>query len=171
MSVTYMNRSAKLSDCEKYRYELIREWPALDSTPAVAKAGYVVFCLLNPSTADAVEDDPTIKRCVDFVRRWGYSRLVVVNLFAFRATDPSELVRCPDPVGESNNQYILKNAKDAALFVAGWGTEGRRLNRHNVVLDMLRSSGVVMYSLGENGDGTPKHPLYLNKKTVPRPYR
>ena len=141
------------------------------STPNTAKEGQVAFCLLSPSTADAVEDDPTIRRCVGFAQQWGYSRLIVVNLFAFRATDPSELVKCPDPVGENNDTYILQNAGKAALFVAGWGTKGVMLNRHDAVLDMLSSRGVVVHTLGQNGDGTPKHPLYLSKQTVPRPYR
>lgn len=171
MNVTYTNRSAKLSDCGKYRYELIREWSVPGSTPNTAEEGQVAFCLLNPSTADAVEDDPTIRRCIGFAQQWGYSCVVVVNLFAFRTTDPGELVKCPDPVGESNERYILKNAKEAALFIAGWGTKGAILNRHNIVLDMLHSNGVVVHTLGQNGDGTPKHPLYLSKKTVLRPYR
>ena len=171
MNIRYINRSAKLSDCGEYRYELVREWSMSDSISNDAKEGQVVFCMLNPSTADAVEDDRTLKRCVGFAKKWGYSRLVVVNLFAFRATYPSELMRCPDPVGESNDKYILKNAKEASLFVVGWGTKGWRLNRHNVVLDMLRSSGVVMHSLRENRDGTPTHPLRLKGETVLRPYR
>ena len=171
MNVTYTNRSAKLSDCEKYRYELIREWSTSDFTLNNAKEGQLVFCLLNPSTADAVEDDQTLKRCVGFAQQWEYSRIVVVNLFAFRSTHPSELSKCPDPVGEDNDRYILKNAKAAAFFVAGWGTEGVMLNRQNAVLDMLRSNGVVVHTLGQNRGGTPKHPLRLNKKTAPRPYR
>ena len=141
------------------------------STPNTAKEGQVAFCLLNPSTADAVGDDPTIRRCVGFAQQWGYSRLVVVNLFAFRATNPSELVKCPDPVGERNDEYILKNASAGTSFIAGWGTKGVILNRHNVVLDMLHSNGVVVHTLGQNSDSTPKPPLYLSKKTVLRPYR
>ena len=171
MSVTYTNCSARLSDCGQYRYELIREWSISGSAPNAAKEGQVVFCLLNPSTADAVEDDPTIRRCVSFAQQWGYSRLVVVNLFAFRATDSGELSKCPNPLGEHNDGYILKNAEEAALFVAGWGTKGVMLNRHNTVLDMLRPNGVVVHSLGENGDDTPKHPLYLRKNIIPCPYR
>ena len=171
MNVTYTNRSAKLSDCGKYRYELIREWSTSGFAPEGAKKEQVVFCLLNPSTADSVEDDPTIRRCVSFAQGWGYSCLVVVNLFAFRATDPSELLKCPDPVGKRNDEYILKNAKEAALFVAGWGTKGVMLNRDNFVLDMLRSSRVAVHMLGQNRDGTPKHPLYLRGETVPGPYR
>ena len=171
MNITYTNRSAKLSDCKKYRYELIREWSRSDFAPNATKERQVVFCLLNPSTADAVEDDPTIKRCVGFTQEWGYSRMVVVNLFAFRATDSSELSKCPNPVGKSNNSYILKNAKEAALFVAGWGTKGRMLNRDNSVLNMLRSNSTVVHALGKNGDGTPKHPLRLKKSTVLSLYR
>ena len=142
-----------------------------DSTSNDAKEGQVVFCLLNPSTADAVKDDQTLKRCVGFAQQWGYSRLVVVNLFAFRATYPSELVRCPDPVGESNDQYILKNAKEAALFVAGWGSNGKLLNRHNLILDMLRSNSIDVHALGQNLDGTPTHPVRLSGETALCLYR
>ncbi len=171
MSITYTNRSAKLSDCGKYRYELIREWSTAELGPNTVKEGQVVFCLLNPSTADAVEDDPTIRRCVGFAQNWGYSRLVVVNLYAYRATDPAELLKCPDPVGESNDKYILKNAEEAALFVAGWGRKRKGLVRDNFVLDILRSSGIVVHALGVNADGTPKHPSRLKSESTPRSYR
>lgn len=171
MNITYTTRSAKLSDCEKYRYELIREWSTSDLTPNTAREGQVVFCLLNPSTADAVKDDQTLKRCVSFAQQWGYSRIVIVNLFAFRSTHPNELSKCPEPVGEYNDRYILKNAKEAALFIAGWGRNGNLLNRHNLILDMLRSNSIDVHALGQNRDGTPSHPVRLNGETAPCLYR
>ena len=170
MPITYTNSSAKISDCGKYRYELVREWSPSELAPNTVKEGQVVFCLLNPSTADAVEDDPTIRRCVGFAREWQYSRLVVVNLYAYRTPDPDELRECSDPVGANNDKYILKNAKEAAFFVVGWGRKRKGLVRDNFVLDILRSSGIVVHALGVNADGTPKHPLYLRKNADPRPY-
>ena len=170
MNIAYTNSSAKISDCGKYRYELIREWSTLDHAPSTVKEGQVVFCLLNPSTADAVNDDRTITRCVGFAQNWGYSRLVVVNLYAYRTPDPDELPQCSDPVGANNDKYILNNTKEAALFVAGWGRKRKGLVRDNFVLDILRSSGIVVHALGVNADGTPKHPLYLSKDANPRPY-
>lgn len=170
MDVTYTKSSAKLSDCGTYRYELIREWSMSDLASNSVKEGKVVFCLLNPSTADAVNDDRTITRCVGFAQNWGYSRLVVVNLYAYRTPDPDELLQCSDPVGANNDKYILNNTKEAALFVAGWGTKSPTPIRQNDVLDMLRSRGIVVHALGVNADGTPKHPSRLSGRTVPRPY-
>ncbi len=170
MNFKYTNSSAKISDCGTYRYELIREWSPSELAQNTVKEGKVVFCLLNPSKADAVKDDHTIRRCVGFAKEWGYSRLVVVNLYAHRAPDPKDLLRCSDPVGESNDKYISKNVEEADLFIAGWGRKRKGLVRDNFVLDILRSSGIVIKTLGVNADGTPKHPLYLRKKTNPRPY-
>ena len=170
MNITYTKSSAKISDCGKYRYELIREWSTSELAPNTVKEGQVVFCLLNPSTADAENDDRTITRCVGFAQNWGYSRIVVVNLYAYRTPDPDKLPECSDPVGEDNDHYILKNAKEAALFVVGWGRKRKGLVRDNFVLDILRSSGIVVQALGVNADGTPKHPSRLSGRTVPRPY-
>lgn len=170
MNIAYTNSSAKISDCGTYRYELIREWSTSELAPDTVKEGQVVFCLLNPSTADAVKDDRTITRCVGFAQDWEYSRLVVVNLYAYRTPNPDDLPNCSDPVGESNDKYILKYAKDAALFVVGWGTKIPTRIRQNDVLDMLRSYNIEVYALGVNDDGTPKHPSRLSKNAVPRPY-
>lgn len=170
MNVKYTNSSAGISECGTYRYELIREWSSSESAPNTVKDGQVVFCLLNPSTADAKEDDPTIRRCIGFAQEWSYSRLVLVNLYAYRATDPKKLLKCSDPVGDSNDKYILKNAKEADLFIAGWGRKRKGLVRDKFVLDILRSSGIFVQALGVNADGTPKHPSRLSKNAVPCPY-
>ena len=170
MNNKYTNSSAIITDCGKYRYELIREWSTSELAANNVNEGQVVFCLLNPSTADAKKDDRTITRCVGFAQNWGYSRMVVVNLYAYRATDPTELSTCPEPVGEDNDNYILKNVKEAALFIAGWGRKRKGLVRDDFVLDILRSSSIVVHALGVNADGTPKHPSRLNDEIVPRPY-
>ena len=170
MNNTYTKSSAKISDCEKYRYELVREWTRSSLAPNAAQEGQVVFCLLNPSRADAAKDDRTIKRCVGFAQNWGYSRIVVVNLYAYRTPYPAELPECSVSVGEDNDKYILKHAKEAALFVVGWGTKSPTPIRQNAVLDMLRSSGIIVQALGVNADGTPKHPSRLNDEIVPCAY-
>lgn len=170
MNNKYTNSSAVISDCGKYRYELVREWSTSELAPNTVNEGQVVFCLLNPSTADADKDDRTITRCVGFAQNWGYSRMVVVNLYAYRTPDPDKLPECSDPVGEDNDNYILKHAKEAALFVVGWGTKSPSPIRQNTVLDMLRSSGIIVQALGVNSDGTPKHPLYVRKETHLRTY-
>ncbi len=105
--------SAVLSPDGVYRYQLVREWDR--ARPRVA------FLMLNPSTADATQNDPTIRKCIAFARSWGCGSLEVVNLFAFRATDPRELGRCGarvDPVGAENDGYILAAARRASVVVA-----------------------------------------------------
>ena len=107
-------RRAVLSECGSYRYALTREW---------ADGKCVAWLMLNPSTADADIDDPTIRRCIGFARQWGYGRLVVVNLFALRATDPRVLVRNADPVGSKNDFYIAKAMKEAQEVICAWGCQ------------------------------------------------
>jgi hypothetical protein len=122
--------TAVLSDCGEYRYELRRTWGA-DDEPLVC------WVMLNPSTADADQDDPTIRRCISFSNRWGFGRLVVVNLFARRATDPKELLHGGDPVGSANDASTLAAALEADRVIAAWGAHGSFLNRAARVTDLL----------------------------------
>ena len=133
--------------------------------------GCVAFCMLNPSTADEKEDDRTITRCIDFARRWGFQGLLVVNLFAFRATKPAILKRATDPVGKENDAYLRKAAKEADLFVCAWGTNGKHQERDRAVLSMLREKGVDLHCLVTTVTGFPGHPLYLRGDTRPARYR
>lgn len=136
-----------------YRYTLIRTWDA--AGPRIA------FCLLNPSTANARRDDPTIRRCLGFARAWGYGSLEVVNCFALRATDPRELARAADPIGPANDAAIRRAARRAAMTVAGWGAHGALLGRGQRVRGLLGRAGTPVVCLGTTAAGHPRHPLYL----------
>jgi hypothetical protein len=150
--------SAMIDPTGRYRYSLARSW-AIDGEPDT-----VVWVMLNPSTADAELDDPTIRKCIGFSRLWGYTALEVVNLFAWRATDPRELRKVSDPVGPGNLAAIAHAVSGAGLVVAAWGTDGWWLGQHGIVLDELRRLGDV-YHLGLTKEGFPKHPLYLPYET------
>ena len=136
------------SEDGRYRYRLERRW---DDGLAVT------FVLLNPNQADATTDDPTIRRCVGFAKRWGHGRLTVVNLFAWRARHPSELRNVSDPVGTDNESHLRDAIAGASCVVAAWGNHGALLDRDRVVRPWL---GPV-WCLGVNRTGQPRHPLYV----------
>jgi hypothetical protein len=121
--------------------------------------------MLNPSTADETHDDPTIKRCIDFSRRWGYGSLEVVNLFALRATCPQYLRSSSDPIGPKNDDHIRAAAKRADAVVAAWGVHGGFLSRDRAVTDLLHSRRLV--ALGFTLAGQPRHPLYVPASARP----
>lgn len=141
---------AVLSPCGQYRYCLTREW--------LMGEGVVLFVMLNPSTADAEADDPTIRRCIGFAQRWGFRGLAVGNLFALRATDPQQLKRVADPIGPENDRHLIWMSNGADVTIAAWGTLGAFRNRDQRVLGLLR--GTVEH-LGLTKQGHPRHPLYL----------
>jgi hypothetical protein len=137
------------SRCRAYRYTLWREW--------IGGEGYVMFIGLNPSTADEIQDDPTIRRCVGFAKGWGFSALCMTNLFAFRATDPKVMMQADDPIGKDNDAHLLGIYNGASLVVAAWGVGGGYLGRDREVYDTLGA----MDCLGFTKDGHPRHPLYV----------
>jgi hypothetical protein len=145
--------SATFSADRAYRYALTRQWDG-SRPPAV-------FVMLNPSTADAVRADPTVTRCVGFARRENCGGLVIVNLFALRATDPRELRGHPDPVGAGNDWFIREHCAAGRLVIAAWGAHGQLRSRDQVVLAMLREARAAACSLGVTAGGMPRHPLYL----------
>src|SRR4051812_26865304 len=110
-----LEQNAVISACGRYRYLLTRQ---VGPGPRAA-----TFIMLNPSTADATKDDPTIRRCIGFARQWGCGRLSVLNLFAFRATDPAAMKRADDPVGPENKDWFERILTDAGegRVVCGWG--------------------------------------------------
>lgn len=130
-----------------YRYALSRVWD--ESLPVVT------FVLLNPSTADATQLDPTMRRCVSFATRDGFGGMTILNLYAFRATDPRIMLAAPDPVGPDNDR-LLANAE--GTVVAGWGTNARP-SRVAHALTLLPQ----LHALGVTKDGHPRHPLYLRR--------
>lgn len=146
--------SAVFSPCRHYRYEWWSRWSA---------GPYCLFIGLNPSTADEHQDDPTVKRCIDFAKRWGYGAVCMVNLFAWRATDPEEMKKQSDPVGPDNDTTLARLAKDAGIVIAAWGTQGAHRGRGREVLSMLPG----LHALSLNQDGSPGHPLYLKAELKP----
>jgi hypothetical protein len=150
--------TATFSPCRRYRYALTRTW---------ADAPGAVFVTLNPSTADALADDPTIRRCIGFARAWGCGGLTVVNLFGLRATDPAQLTRVHDPVGPDNDVVIRDVVTRAADFpaqrpvVAAWGAHPAAGKRAREVGGMLARQGVEVLCLGVTAAGHPRHPLYV----------
>lgn len=116
--------------------------------------------MLNPSTADATKDDPTIRRCISFAKREGASGLVVVNLYAFRATNPSRLAEALDPVGPENWQYLEK-AGNVADVVCAWGSQGLCPPHVVRVINFLKEREVGLLCLGTTMGGSPRHPLYV----------
>jgi hypothetical protein len=144
----------------EYRYELRRCWGSALPNHQVG------FVMLNPSTADADQDDPTIRRCVAFAKAWGYGGIVVRNLYALRATDPAELWTHPDPIG-SHNHTFLANCLTDALTVCAWGAHGARNNRARDFSSWFREFGRPLYHLGLTAAGQPRHPLYLKATTRP----
>jgi len=127
--------------------------------------GKVTFIMLNPSTADASLDDPTIRRCIGYAKDWMMSKLEVVNLYAYRATDPKELWKVEDPVGEDNNLYIQNALYTSDLVVCAWGNNAK-LDRVGEVLSVIKEFTTPHY-LELSKTGQPKHPLYLKKDLQP----
>lgn len=150
-----------------YRYRL---WRRLSPD----NRSRVVWVLLNPSTANAALNDPTIRRCIGFSRAWGYGYMDVVNLFAWRATDPKVLWHPDliedDLVGSENDIHIADACSRAGLVVCGWGTRGVRWRRDRAVLDLVASSGARPHALGVTKEGHPCHPLYLKGDAQPVPF-
>lgn len=154
-----MNTGAIFSPDRKYRYKLWRIW---DPTKRV-----LAFCLLNPSTADETANDPTVERCQRRAEMMGYGGLIVINVFAFRATDPCELYHAEDPIGPENNKYIFETAEEAGMVICGWGNHGNLMGRGKQILGDLQLAGKDPHVLKLNQDGTPAHPLYIGYKVKP----
>lgn len=137
-----------------YRFLLTRIWD-----PSVTP---MVFVMLNPSTADAMVDDPTIRRCAGFARREKSGGLVVANLFALRSTNPRVLQFHSEPTGGGTNDAFIRQAAGMSpLVVAAWGTAGVLHERGRKVAWMLRDAGIRLQCLGTTSTGQPRHPLYL----------
>lgn len=171
MIATYGTAQFSTDKEMKYRYQLTREWDG--DLPVVNFIG------LNPSTADALKDDPTIRRCLGFAKRWGFGKLIMTNLFAYRATDPVDLCfREIDPIGPENDQWVELSAHDSQLVVAAWGAVENyirsnyrfALQRGVAVCERLTLDQDVM-CLGRTRSGQPRHPLYLRGDAIPEKYQ
>lgn len=152
--------TALISDCKKYRYILSRVWDS--SLPSVT------FLMLNPSTADADSDDPTIRRCINYAKSWGFGHMDVVNLFAYRATNPLELLSCEDPIGDMNLYSIYTACNTGLYSICAWGNSKiveTLLNKFPDYKPLKDIENLKYLELSK--DGTPKHPLYLKKNLKP----
>ena len=148
------DRDAIFSPCRRYRYSLWRRWGDGD---------YAMFFGLNPSTADETADDPTIRRCVAFAKAWGYGALCMTNLFAYRATNPDDMLSQADPIGPLNDRHIRESADRAGIVVAAWGSHGSHMGRGRCVREMLPRLHILRLTKG----GQPGHPLYLPSRLTP----
>lgn len=150
-----------------YRYSLSRWW--CDELPMD------LWVMLNPSTADATIDDRTIGRCMAFSYGWGAGGIAVVNLYAYRATDPRALRAASVPVvGEKNDQWIDTHLRtmdpERSKVIVGWGATARGADRVVEVYEIIRERGFTPLSLGRTKSGAPRHPLYVKGDTVPLPW-
>lgn len=144
---------AEFSLCRTWRYALWRKWDASEGLKDC-----LAFLMLNPSTADEHKLDPTITRCKGFAMRSGYSGLLILNLFAYRATKPSDMKAAADPVGPQNDERLLHYAAQVPTIIAAWGSHGVFRGRAEKVKRLLKQR---LYCLEINDDGSPKHPLYI----------
>lgn len=141
--------SAILSPCGKYRY-------VLERNPGCKP---LVFLMLNPSTADASKDDPTIRRCRRFASDNGYTGIIVVNLYAYRASKPADLWAISDPIGPMNDSYILQCTAKKDVCCA-WGANAPK-ERINAVQNILATVRAKTLCLGTTMNSSPRHPLYV----------
>ena len=153
-----IKKSAIFSPCNQYRYSLSRVWN-LSQKPALIIG-------LNPSTADEKKDDPTIRRSMHYAYRWGFGGLIMVNLFALKATLPSDLRKANNPIGEDNNKFIIEHQKESGIVLVAWGNDGALHNRDKEVLDLINNP----MCLKVNKTGQPAHPLYQKKCLSPIQY-
>ena len=153
-----MTNTAIFSPCRKYRYSLWRDWSGL-----FTQNKYVMFIGLNPSTADEKNDDPTIRRCISYAKAWGFDGLCMANIFAFRATEPKDMLSEVDPVGVENDRYLVELAGKVDLVIAAWGTLGVHMGRDETVRSMID----CLHYLRLTKEGYPGHPLYLPKDLRP----
>lgn len=158
---------AVFSDCGAYRYLLERRW---DGQPFGAP-GLCGWLMMNPSTADEQVDDPTVRRSRDFARRWGHGGIVVLNVFAFRATKPAMLLSTEDPVGPENDATIAAWAARVDRLIAAWGQPPPRLGWRAAQIEaLLGKAGVRAMALKIAANGQPWHPLYVRGDTQPIPW-
>lgn len=152
---------AQISKDGVYRYELTRRWePGL----------LLRWVMLNPSTADALVDDPTIRRCCGFAKAWNFAGIVVHNLYALRSTDPKALRTHPDPVGPENNRYLSQSPLSYSDgVICAWGASADP-DRERHVVRMFADTRTDLYCLGRTKAGNPRHPLYLPAASRAEPF-
>ena len=145
----------EFSYCRTYRYTLKHVWDG--------SLGTVVFIGLNPSTADENKLDPTLRRIRGFACDWGYGSFVMLNAFAFRATDPREMKKADDPIGPKNDEFIRSVCSSNDLTIACWGNHGEFMSRWKTVVSIVDKTMCLKLTKS----GQPSHPLYLKKSLKP----
>ena len=155
-----MSKGALFSSCRTWRYTLWRVW---DKSKPIC-----MFVGLNPSTADETNNDPTVTRCINYAKLWGFGALCMMNIFSFRATDPKDLKKAADPIGPDNLRWLRDIGGRAGMIVAAWGAHGKHLNQGIQILNMF--GGLKLFCLGKTKDGSPRHPLYMKSDTTPIEY-
>lgn len=158
---TFEYMTATFSPCRTWRYSLHRSCSLLKAEPRL-----LAVIGLNPSTADETSDDPTVRRCIRYAFEWGYQGLCMLNLFAFRATDPADMKAARDPVGPGNNK-VLRSESEGRDVLCAWGVHGKFWSRGSKVRWLLRDRNLLC--LGRTADGEPKHPLYMRADLKPEP--
>lgn len=159
-----MVKDAIISNDGLYRYRLDRNWDS--NKPKV------LFLMLNPSTADSYQDDPTIRRCINFAKNWGFGGLIVGNLFAYRSPTPKILLKAKDPIGNDNLSYLQSMYEESEIIICGWGNSiiVNHLLKNNLNYKPLTGTKDKLRYLSLSKDGTPKHPLYLKNELKPLKY-
>lgn len=159
-----MIAGAYISTCKRYRYSLWRSWASKKKTKDCC------FIMLNPSTADGQQDDPTVRRCINFAQRWRCTGLIIVNLFALRSTDPTKLRVARDPVGPENDVVLLTTARSASIVICAWGNYGSWNARDQRVITLLRNNEITAYALSITKQGQPQHPLFAPRSIKLKPF-
>ena len=153
-----IDQGAHFSPCRTWRYSLWRVW-GTDGTR-------VAFIGLNPSTADETQDDPTVRRCINFARAWGYDGMYMLNLFGLRSTNPKGLWKVKDPTGPGNYAAIARNTHVCGMAVVAWGANVTS-EQWTPVLEHIKCE---MVCLGLTKSGAPRHPLYVKGDTQVIPF-
>lgn len=154
--------SAVFSTCQQYRYELHREWDTGDKP--------VLFFMMNPSTATEHVDDPTVKKCRGYAERWGYNHLIVVNMMAYRATNPKVLLTIADPIGPDNHTHIkrlIHTLQPLVICAWGTGTHKKLLHAEKVAMQLLVDAKCAPKALRVSALNKPWHPLYIPNDIIP----
>ena len=152
----FVESGAEFSKYRDYRYSLWRFWEK--------DKGYAAFVCLNPSTADEYKNDPTVTRCINYARAWGYGGMIMLNLFAYRSTHPKNLYIIGDPIGPDNDLHLRSASSKAMVTIAAWGIHGKYLNRDKAVMKILTNPKCLAITK----DGFPGHPLYLKGNLKPK---
>lgn len=151
----------RFSPCRRYRYRLDHDFDPLFK----GTGKRIVWIGLNPSTADENNLDPTLRRIAEFSRREGFSGFTMLNLFAWRATEPKDMLAVCDPIGPDNNAVLIGTCSEAAQVVFAWGGDGGHMHRDCAVIIAIYALNVPVSCLGLTEKSCPKHPLYLPKET------